>query len=85
MTFYLSESQLHPNARAYSPGMETSWNCMQILFLFSLMTSNLYYLVLHHRNVKNHKDPLQDSEECRKSSLEFGGGRRLAQITSGVF
>jgi len=31
---------------------------MQILFLFSLVTSSLYYLVLHHRNVKNHKDPL---------------------------
>lgn len=58
MTFYFSESQLHPNAKAYSPAMKTTWNCMQILFLFSLMTSYLYYLVLHHRNVKNHKDPL---------------------------
>lgn len=58
MTFSLSESQLHPNASAYSVAMKTTWNCMQILFLFSLMTSNLYYFVLHHRNVKNHKDSL---------------------------
>lgn len=48
---------------------------MQILFLFTLMTSNLYYLVLHHRNVKNHKDSLQDSEVCGTSSIEFGGGQ----------
>lgn len=83
MTFYLSESQLHPNDGAYSPAMKTTWNYTQILFLFSLMTSNLYYLVPHHRNVKNHKDPLENSEECRKSSQNLvgvGGWHELEQV-----
>lgn len=44
---------------------------MQILFLFSLTTSNSYHLALRLRNVKNHSG----RGERRERRLEFGGDR----------
>lgn len=51
--------------------MKTTLNCMQILFLFSLTTSNSYHLALRLRNVKTHSGRGERGER----RLEFGGDR----------
>lgn len=64
--------------------MKTTLDCMQILFLFSLMTSNLH-LALRLRNITTHIGPLQGRGERRESCLRRGGDGRLAEITSAAF